>query len=261
MKPTTPPTGPYDLTARLIGPFEVCVAGAPVVHWRSQKAASVLKFLLLRELRPVRREVLIDAFWPYSSPKAGRGNLNVAVYALRSVLRAVDPERTYVTFHDGCYQLHPSLRCWVDLRVHAAGASDGRDRLDSGDFLGARDAFERARSLCRGQVFEGDASGVWSEHERLRFDEVHRAVLEGLALAHLELGDPVAAVDVLHDLLEGDPCRETGHQLLMRAYAAQHQRQLVVRQYRRCVDALRRELSVEPAASTQALLRRLIGGA
>jgi DNA-binding SARP family transcriptional activator len=44
----------------------------------------------------------------------------------------------------------------------------------------------------------------------------------------------------------------------MRCYASQHQQQLVGRQYRVCVDALRDELGVTPSDETVKLFRELI---
>ncbi len=249
----------YDMAVRLSGPFDVVVAGRPVESWRSQKAASILKFLLLRDLRPVRREVLMDAFWPHSSPKAARGNLNVSVYSLRSVLRAIDPGRTYVIFRDGAYGLNPSLRYWVDARAHAASAAQGHLHVEAGESEAAVRSYRHAQALCQGELLEGDASGTWPDHERRRFEEDHRVVLERLAVVLLDVGAVTESVAVARDLVAEDPCHEPAHQVLMRAYAALDQRQLVVRQYRECVDQLRRDLAVEPGASTQELFRRLVG--
>ena len=46
----------------------------------------------------------------------------------------------------------------------------------------------------------------------------------------------------------------------MLAYHALGDRGQVARTYARCVQTLRQELDVEPAAETQALYRRLTGG-
>jgi hypothetical protein len=78
-----PETGHADLEARLFGSFEVRYRGQMLAPWPSQRAASLLKFLLLHRGRAVRREVLMDAFWPGSSAKSARNNLNVTVYQLR----------------------------------------------------------------------------------------------------------------------------------------------------------------------------------
>jgi DNA-binding response OmpR family regulator len=59
--------GQYSIAARLLGPFEVSVGGTAVRLWRSQRAASLLKYLLFHHDRPVRREALMDVFWPAST--------------------------------------------------------------------------------------------------------------------------------------------------------------------------------------------------
>jgi DNA-binding SARP family transcriptional activator len=74
----------------------------------------------------------------------------------------------------------------------------------------------------------------------------------------LELGDPGEAIAVGEELLEDDPCRETCHQLMMRAYAAMDQRHLVVQQFDRCQKVLRCELALDPMESTVDIYQSLI---
>lgn len=50
---------------------------------------------------------------------------------------------------------------------------------------------------------------------------------------------------------------ESVHRLLMRCFSSQHQQQLVSRQYRSCVAALRDELGVPPGEETVQLFRNL----
>ena len=97
-----------DLEARLFGAFEVRYQGHALAPWPSQRAASLLKFLLLHIERPVRREVLMDAFWPGSSAKSARNNLNVTVYQLRGQFRAHDPDRTLIVYDAGSYRIDPA---------------------------------------------------------------------------------------------------------------------------------------------------------
>lgn len=56
--------------------------------------------------------------------------------------------------------------------------------------------------------------------------------------------------DVCRKLLEIDNCREDIHRRLMRCYARQGQRHLVLRQYHLCAEALRSELDLSPAEDT-----------
>lgn len=249
-----------DLEARLFGTFEVRCHGQVVTPWPSHRAASLLKFLLLHHGRTVRREVLMDAFWPGSSPKSARNNLNVTVYQLRQQLRAHDPGRTHVVYNAGSYRIDPQLRCRIDVDAYARLVARGHHAADCGDRPAAIDRYQEARRLYAGPLLEDDTSGDWYIATQRRFHFEHCAVLERLCALLLDRGDVDEAVAVGDELLRTDPCRETGHQLLMRAYAALDQPHLIVQQFRRCEATLRRELSVELSEATVELYRALLNG-
>ena len=249
-----------DLEARLFGPFEARYQGQVLAPWPSQRAASLLKFLLLQRGRAVRREVLMDAFWPGSSPKSARNNLNVTVYQLRQQLRAHDSDRTHIVYNAGSYRIDPQLCCRVDVDDYARSVARGNQAADSGDGCTAIKRYRDARRLYAGPLLEGDTSGDWYMESQRRYHFEHCAVLERLCALLLSQGEADEAVTVGDELLETDPCRETGHQLLMRAYAALGQPQLIVQQFKRCESALRRELSVELSEATVDLYRALLAG-
>jgi DNA-binding SARP family transcriptional activator len=251
---------PADLEARLFGPFEVRYRGQVLAPWPSHRAASLLKFLLLHHGRTVRREVLMDAFWPSSSPKSARNNLNVTVYQLRQQLRAQDPSRTHVVYCAGSYRLDPDLRYRIDVDDYARSVARGHHAVDGGDRLAAVTWYREATRLYAGPLLEGDTSGDWYAASARQFHFEHCTVLERLCSLLIERGEIDEAVTVGDQLLQADPCRETGHQLLMRAYAALDQPHLIVAQFKRCEATLRRELSVELSEATVELYRALLAG-
>jgi two-component SAPR family response regulator len=73
-----------DVTALILGPLELSVAGRHVVRWNSLKARAVFQYLLINRGRPVRRDVLMDLQWPNHTYTSARNNLNVALYSLRN---------------------------------------------------------------------------------------------------------------------------------------------------------------------------------
>lgn len=248
-----------QLVARLLGSFEIYVGGGSVVDtWRSQKAASLLKYLLLQAAHSARRDVLMDVFWPRSSSKSARNNLNVAVYQLRSTLRGCDPGRTHVVYRAGSYRLDNQLTLWIDVDEYTQAVHLGHQCSERGDTAAALTAYRHAHALYRGELLEDDTSGEWffDMQRRLRLD--HCTLLERLGVLLLEHGELNQSALMGEDLVAADPCRETGYQLLMRTYAALGQPQLVVNQYRRCVDVLRRELAVGPDPSTTSLFASLV---
>jgi DNA-binding SARP family transcriptional activator len=58
-------------------------------------------------------------------------------------------------------------------------------------------------------------------------------------------------------LLALDPCVEVGHRLVMQVYESYGQRGLALRQYRVCVEVLRREYGTTPEPATQALFEHI----
>ena len=120
--------GQYLIVAKLLGPFEVSLGGT-TVKWQSSRAASLVKYLLFYDGGPVRREALMSAFWPFSSPSAARNNLNVAVYSLRRTLNFVDPDHRHIIYQDGAYLLNPGLRRWVDVPEYTAALPAGSSIL------------------------------------------------------------------------------------------------------------------------------------
>ena len=115
----TPAATIPGLAACLLGPFYVALHGTAVAPWRSQKAASLLKYLLLHNDRQAtRRDILMDAFWPFSSAAAARNNLNVTIYTLLRVLHEIEPDRVHIVFSEGAYVLNPDLELGRCRRVH-----------------------------------------------------------------------------------------------------------------------------------------------
>ena len=118
----------------------------------------------------------------------------------------------------------------------------------------------RGRALPRHSP-EDELQGEWHLDERRVVEERYLAAKEALAGLRLEAGELSVAIALGEDVLRTDPCRESAHRLLMRCFALQQQGQLVARQFRRCGEALGRELGLRPAGETRRLYQELTGAA
>ena len=120
------------------------------------------------------------------------------------------------------------------------------------------DGFIRGQGRSSG-VFHGGLSGV------ALGEGVHGLDERVAATARRGLADHLGeAREDLHGCLRVslrhlgiDPCNEQAHRRLMRCYARLGQVQLAERQFRTCVDTLRRQLGVTPQAETIELHRRI----
>jgi hypothetical protein len=147
MTASMPTTG---LAVRLLGPFELHVAGWRVTAWRGRRGPAVLQFLISRRGQAAKREALTEALWPDVSPDLGRHRVHQAIYALRQTLQQLDPDHEYIRCANGAYSLNPDLSAWTDVAeferlVALAGRHDSAGR--EGDALAA---YQSADDLYRG---------------------------------------------------------------------------------------------------------------
>ncbi len=94
-----------------------------------------------------------------------------------------------------------------------------------------------------------------AERERLR--ELAMEALARVLQQQRRSGAVEPAIQTALRLLRLDRTQEVVHRTLIRLYAWQGRRADAVRQYRACVDVLRRELGVEPEPATIRLYREL----
>jgi DNA-binding SARP family transcriptional activator len=256
------PTRPEaDVAALILGPLELNVAGRRVVRWNSLKAKAVFQYLLMHDGRPVRRDVLMGLQWPDHTRSSARNNLNVALYSLRNTLDGPWPGLQPILYRDGCYVLNPDVKWWIDRDEFLSTLSRAHELRVSDHPREAVPTYERAVHLYRGPLFEDDPCGDWYFPEQRHLNELYLEALESLGQIYLDLGEPAPAESFGRLALASDPCCESVHRLLMRCYASEHKQQMVTRQYRLCVDALRDELGVGPNTETRRLFRDLTGAA
>jgi DNA-binding SARP family transcriptional activator len=247
-----------DIAASALGPLEVRVAGERVPRWNSLKARAVFQYLLVHQDRPTRRDVLMALQWPDHSHTSARNNLNVALYSLRNTLDGLGQDAQPILYRDGCYILNPDLTWWIDRNEFLSSVDHAQQARRAGRPEQVIDAYGRAIQLYRGPLFEDDGAGEWYLPEQRRLNDLYGQALEDVAETYFELGQIPEALQFGQLAIGNDPCSEAMHRLLMRCYASKNQQQLVNRQYRVCVAALRAELGVAPSDETTQLLRELI---
>lgn len=239
---------PPDLRVRLLGSFEVEVAGVPVDpdRWPYARPRELLALLLLhREGRT--RDQIAAALWPDAGPTQARNSVHVTLHHLRKALER--PE--WVELVDGRYRIADTLRVEVDTeRIEAAaGCAD----LDTGALRGA---FE----LYRGDLLADGVAARWVEGWSDRVRRARREVGLRLATAHEAAGDPGAAESVFRRLLAGDELDEELHRGLLRALALRGDRAGALQHAERLERLLAEEWDSGPEESTLALVQEIRAG-
>jgi hypothetical protein len=167
---------------QLCGTLAVEIDGQRIDHdLPGRQGRLLLVYLVLRRLRPVRRDELIDALWPRTPPAAA----DTALRALISKLRRLLPEdmlhgRTELRLH-----LPPDA--FVDLE-HA------REAIHRAESALAQDHWHRAWGASQGPLFTArrgflpDEDADWIRDTRHELDALHARALECYTQACLGVG-------------------------------------------------------------------------
>jgi DNA-binding SARP family transcriptional activator len=163
----------------------------------------------------------------------------------------------HVVYRDACYSLNRALVWEIDRDRFVDAAERARRTRAAGSSPDAVATLERAVSAYGGPLFEGDPVADWFLAERTALHELFLQVLERLAGLLMERGDIDGAQRTLERLLRKDGCRESAHRLLMSCFARRGQRDLVARQFQRCIARLQADLDITPSTETVDLFRTL----
>lgn len=228
----------------------------------SGKAQELFSYLLLHRERPHSRDTLLDVLWGETPPPQARKALRQALWHLQSALGSLGltPHggRALVV-ESGWIQLNALGNLWLDVRIFEQAFAHIRgipvDRLD-----------QRQMRLIEGAVavYQGDLLGGWYQdwclRERDRLRNMHLALLNKL-MGYCEVHrDYEKGLAYGERILRQDPAHEGAHRRLMLLHYLAEDRTAALRQYERCITALKEELGVSPSARTDALYKQIKSG-
>lgn len=226
----------------LFGDLSITYGETPVMC-KSVRLQSLLAFLLLHCALPQSRQQVAFAFWPELSERQARNNLRQVLYDLRRVLPDAD---SFVDVGDATVQWRLGSPFTLDVLDFESALA----RAETAEARTQRAALEEAVELYRGDLLVACYDDwILPERERLR-QRFMRALERLIALLEAER-DYRLALEHAQRLLHCDPLREETYCDLMRLASRCGDRTGVVRYYRACVNALRKELEIEPSPETR----------
>ncbi len=246
-----------DLFVYCLGSFRVYYHDRLIRDWSGHKSRSLFKLLIIHRDQPTSIERLLDSFWRDSPPDSARRSLYQTIYLLRQTLRNGDSQASIIQV-DGGYQLNPELTIWVDSEAFLRHYRRALEAVKRGDVDQAVEAFQAAEILYEGDFLLEDMYEEWPVTYREQLRNAYLDALDRLSRHYGEVGQDSLCVAYCRKLLELDNVREDIHRRLMRVFARQGQRTLALRQYHRCVEALREELDVEPLPGTTELYEKIL---
>jgi DNA-binding SARP family transcriptional activator len=232
----------------VLGGFELHSHAGKPIPLPPKKARALLAYLALGEQRPQPRDKLAALLWEDATESQARTSLRQALTAIRKALDAAealldaDAENVWLKRDGFLIDAHLFQQC-------ALAAS--MERL--------REAVELYRgSLLDGFDIRAPAFEDWLRAERERLRNLATGSLSTLVDHHMESANHGEALVHASRLLALDPLREEAHRSVMHIYAAQGRNAQAIEQYRRCREALRLELGVNPSPETEQLYREII---
>jgi TolB-like protein/DNA-binding SARP family transcriptional activator len=213
----------------LCGNIRVVGPGGEDIVLRNRKTRAILAVIGLTEGKRVSRNRLAALFWDGLSDAQARMNLRHSLSELNRLLNhrmpgLVEIDRTAV-------RLNTEL-CWIDAFAPATHFERLLDDLD-----GLSSAFDH-----------------WLAAEREKFEHRERASLErDLQQLVEENAAPELQAAAARKLINLDPTHEGAVRRLMTALAKMGDRVQAIREYERCLQALRSKADLQPSKETVAV--------
>jgi DNA-binding SARP family transcriptional activator len=246
------------LAIRLFGKFSIRKDDYLLAGLDSAKVRELLSYLLLYRERSHPREHLASVLWEATSTPLARKYLRQVLWQLQSGLGAASNSQTQQLIHiePEWVRFEPGATFWLDVEVFESAYTAARGI--HGEQLEARQAqaLEQAVELYRGDLLEGWYQD-WCIFERERLENMWLAMLDKL-MGYCQAQQTFeSGIDYGMRVLRQDRARERTHRRMIRLYYLAGDRTGGLRQYQRCVEALKEELGVKPSDRTEQLYRRI----
>ncbi|MFZ7128650.1 MAG: BTAD domain-containing putative transcriptional regulator [Desulfobacterales bacterium] len=256
---------PLVIEIRTFGGFRVLRDGKtpiPERQWGGSRTQLLLKAILVRGMRDVPKEMLMDDLWPDSQPEAAGRNFKVTLHRLRKVLEpdlSAGEGSAYIHLKDNRVSISRRL-CRVDMEAFHQICRDIKRLAATGDTDRLRKLTARIMSLYQGDFLPEEPYSPWVEMKRWALREEYTGILMKMAGVYRRQGLMEDAVACCRSCLEADPCMEPAGRLLMEIFAESGRRSEALKVFSHLCAALESEVGVFPEPATKELCSRIRGG-
>ena len=247
-----PPQYENTIKVQFLGDFEVKINGKPL---RLRTNAILLAYLLYNHNRPIHKEVLMSKFWGDNVNDA-KNCLNVAIFSLRKSLSKHTSEKSII-FENDYYSIDTNV--WhieTDTDLFSSLWEKGRTLYRTQGLTMAVDTLESIRMMYKDE-FLPSYNHEWAIGCRDEFREKHLQALNLLSEHFWRAKEINNCIDYCLDILQVDDCVEPTHRRLMECYSHLNMRDKAIRQYKKCVDALKK-LNISPERETENLYLSIV---
>lgn len=245
----SPAVTPPVVEVSTFGEATVKVDGKAIAHteWKGPLVKEL--FFYLFENEPVRREVILDVFWPEYSTAKAQSVFHASLYRMRRLL-----PKGLISYdnENGVYVIDKSIDHWYDAQAFLDLIERARAEKDTEALL------EQAISIYHGEFLPS----IYSDWCVERREIYQRMFIQGLtSLAALEMKSKRfdEAASCYRKAVDVEPFQEELHRGLMRALSEAGRHKDALQHYERLVALLKTEMNLPPAKETKALFDQIQG--
>lgn len=212
--------------------------------WRTSKVRSIFALLLLQHGKPMRKEMLIQQFWPDLSDEKAYIQLYSAIYQIRKTLSALDFDIS-ITTSENSYQL--------TLNGAALDIDDWEKEIKQLPVLNSETLLlhQKAADSYNGDYLS-EENYSWAEAERERLNILWSQHLARLAKFLSDHGKISEAISLYLRIQTASPYIEDSYLQLMRLYQQLKNYHAVEQQYIMLKQMLREDFGIEPDPAIRA---------
>ncbi len=234
------------LEVMLLGQFDVRRDGTPIAI-PSRASQSLLAYLLLSAGTPHRREKLAGLLWPNTLEESARHNLRHELWRIRKAIEAGQPrddEKDYLIVDEFSIAFNADSDYSLDVAMLERAHVETIDDLIE------------ALAVYRDALLPGFYAD-WVVSERERLSAIFARKMVRLLECLVEEKRWKEILDWGARWIARGQSPEAAYRALMLAHSALGDRAKMAAVYQRCVEALRKDLGVEPSPQTRALCDQL----
>ena len=248
------------LRLQLFGRFCATYDGRELYSFEAGKVQDLLCYLLLHR-KPHARETLAGLFWGESSTSQSKKYLRQTLWQLQATVESsLGPLNRRVALVEADWvRLNPALDLWLDVAEFERACSLVNGISSRELDANSAQSLHEAAQLYTADLLEGCYQD-WCLYERERLQNLYLTTLDTLISYSEANKEYQRGLSYAAEILRYDPARERAHCQMMRLYHAAGDRTAALRQYQRCVVALKNELGVHPSARTIKLMKIIHSG-
>lgn len=228
--------------------FHIKLNGTEIknIKWRTAKSRELLSYLIQHSEGIIRKDILIEIFWPEVGLKSAYDNLYTTIYQLRKVitdlgmdLKILNATHGYeIEFSEVKYDVKEWMSILKEIELNLWDLTDN-------SFYKVMEQYSKLKTFYKGHYL-AEESCLWKENLQeqymIMFFSVSQKVIEALEERELYAE---AILNALH-LQRLYPYQDYSYFLLMRLYGSVGDRYNVERHYENLKEMLENEFGTTP---------------